>query len=58
MNIQRNFFGQMIIFFEGNEIDKQIECLMSFEPRTEEESEMVQRALLDAIEDDKKGRMS
>lgn len=54
MNIQRNFYNQSIILFESEDNGMFIEVLLSIEPRTEAESEMIQRALLDAIEDDKK----
>ncbi len=57
MNIQRNFWGQTIILFESEDTGMLIDMLIAIEPRTEEESELIQRVLLDAIEDDKK-RMS
>ena len=54
MKFLLRFNGEFVVAFEPHEIERQIEFLMSIEPETEEDSEVINAILLQVIADDKR----
>lgn len=53
MKFLLRFNGELVVAFEPHEVERQIEFLISIEPETEEDSEIIQAMLLKVIDNQK-----
>lgn len=53
MKFLLRFDGELVVAFENHEVERQIEFLLSIEPETEEDSEVIQAMLLKVIDNQK-----